>query len=137
MKSTLFITILLFCTVSYGQDINIDSRLKDNLGDRIESIYHKQNSYYNFLKWELDYGYQIIDLKPGESHTLLSISEIVSNNNVKFSSSDLENKNNFNFFKYNFIRQKNESVYYDLGNGKILKFTSLTAVWDEYKKSKK
>ena len=54
------------------------------------------------------------------------------NTNTQFSVLDLNNLQTFNFIKYNFTRQKNSDVYYDLGNGSFLKFTALKVMWKAF-----
>jgi len=128
----------LFVGMSYSQTKpKVDTRLIENHGNEIYNIYEKQKSYYDFLLWELDHGYKIIE-KDKINETLLPINNIKSSKGDLFNSSDLLNSpKSFNFYNYNFVRKKNSPTYYDLGNGKVLMFTSLTNVWVEFRNSKK
>jgi hypothetical protein len=133
------LAFLIFTGIAFGQSkVEVDQRLLENHGERIYVIYEKQKSYYDFLVWELNYGYSIVDMteiNPNEV-SILDVDNIVNSNEEVFNIALLESPKLFNFISYNFIRLKNESAYYNLGNGQVMVFMSLTEVWNEYRKSK-
>jgi hypothetical protein len=45
----------------------------------------------------------------------------------------LQRPKEFNFIEFNFLRKKNAYTYYDLGNGQVIRFTSLTEVWNQFR----
>jgi len=138
MKNVVFVICLVLSSVSYSQNPDvIDVRLKYNFGERITNIHENQKTYYDFLVWELNYGFEIVEINKFENTQFLKIDDIETKSGQKFNSNLLENKKQFNFLAFNFVRQKNEPVFYDLEDGRAIKFTSLTDVWVEYRKSNK
>lgn len=135
MKTIILMTFLFFTGIIMSQNLtDVDQRLVDNHGDNIYRIYEKQFAYYQFLVWELDNGYEIVDKNTVQEENILTISNIKSTEGVLFHPSELlSNPKTFNFIKYNFVRQKNVKVYYDLGNDKVMVFSSLSGVWDEFR----
>ncbi len=123
--------------VSYSQTKpNIDTRLIQNHGDKIYEIYTYRKDYYNFLIWELDNAYDVVEISTLDQNlTLQSIENIQNKYNIKFTPNLLENPSSFNFFEFNFQREKEQDMYYDLGNGKALKFKALKPMWQEFNAS--
>lgn len=137
MKKILLFALLAFVGVSYGQtNVNIDQRLITNHGENIYRIYEKQSSYYDFLLWELDNGYEVVELSNVEKIKVLSIDGVQNSNGDVFTINILSYPNLFNFIDYNFVREKHQDVYYDLGEGKYIRFTSLTDIWMDFSESK-
>jgi hypothetical protein len=137
MKKLLLFAILIFTGIANGQSkVSIDQRLIKNQGDNIYQIHEKQKSYYDFLLWEIDNGYEIVELEDTEKVKIISVDGVVNSNGDVFTLNTLSYPNLFNFIDYSFIREKNQDVYYDLGNGKFIKFTSLTDIWTDYAASK-
>lgn len=135
MRLVLIILAVLFTTLLSAQTKNeVDSRLLENHGDEIYSIYERQLDYYNFLVWELNHGFEIKKKSEIEGD-LLPINNIISSKGEAFKIENIltSNLKIFNFLDYNFIRKKNELVYYDLGDNKILVIKSITQVWNEFK----
>lgn len=110
----------------------VDQRLIDNNGNEIYTIISTRKDYYKFLLWELDNAYEIVNSNSVSNQNVLSVSNITDNTNTQFSVLDLNNLQTFNFIKYNFTRQKDSDVYYDLGNGSFLKFTALKVMWKAF-----
>ena len=71
-----------------------------------------------------------------EKIKIIGIEGIQNSNGDVFTVNILGYPNLFNFIDYNFVREKNQDVYYDLGDGKYIKFTSLTDIWTDYSASK-
>lgn len=137
MKVFFIAMSFLFVGISFSQTKDeVDNRLIENQGTEIYNILQYQKDYYKFLLWELDNGYHIINKSDVLGENLLPISNIVDKNGLTFNPDEVNNPDTFNFIKYNFVRQKEVNVYYDLGNGKVLALTSLSGVWEEFRKSK-
>jgi len=129
----MMLIFLAYAGISFSQTKEqIDQRLIENNGSEIYSILTHRKDYYKFLLWELDNGYEIVNANSVSSQNSLSISSIVDKANNSFTISDLTNLETFNFMKYNFNREKESNVYYDLGNGKFLKFTALKVMWKAF-----
>jgi len=136
MKVFFIALSFLFVGISFSQTKDeVDARLIENQGTEIYNILQYQKDYYKFLLWELDHAYQIINKSDVLGENLLPISNIVDKNGLTFNPDEVNNPDTFNFIKYNFVRQKEVNVYYDLGNGKVLALTSLSGVWEEFRKS--
>lgn len=137
MKVFFIAMSFLFVGISFSQTKDeVDNRLIENQGTEIYNILQYQKDYYKFLLWELDNGYHIINKSDVLGENLLPISNIVDKNGLTFNPDEVNNPDTFNFIKYNFVRQKEVNAYYDLGNGKVLALTSLSGVWEEFRKSK-
>lgn len=133
MKKIMMLIFLAIAGTSYSQTKDqVDQRLIDNNGNEIYTILTNRKDYYKFLLWELDNAYEIVNASSVANQNVLSISNIVDNTNTQFLVSDLNNLQTFNFIKYNFIREKTNDVYYDLGNGSFLKFTALKVMWKAF-----
>ena len=127
---------LAYAGISFSQTKEeVDQRLIDNKGSEIYTILTYRKDYYKFLLWELDNAYEVVSSNSVSNQNVLSISTIVDNANAQFSISDLNNLQTFNFIKYNFVREKESDVYYDLGNGSLLKFTALKVMWKAFNES--
>jgi len=136
MKKIMMLIFLACSGISFGQTKEeVDQRLVENKGDEIYTILSYRKDYYKFLLWELDNAYEIVSSSSVSDQNILPISTIVDKSNNQFLISDLDNSQTFNFIKYNFIREKNNDVYYDLGNGSVLKFTGLLVLWEGFRNS--
>jgi len=136
MKKIMMLIFLVYAGISFGQTKEeVDQRLVENKGDEIYTILSYRKDYYKFLLWELDNAYEIVNSSSVSDQNILPISTIVDKSNNQFLISDLDNSQTFNFIKYNFIREKNNDVYYDLGNGRVLKFTGLLVLWEGFRNS--
>lgn len=123
----------MFAGVSFSQTKEeVDQRLVVNHGNEIYSILIHRKDYYKFLVWELDNAFEVVSSNSISSQNILPISNIVDKSDNEFSSSELDNLETFNFIKYNFNREKESDVYYDLGNGELLKFTALKIMWKAF-----
>jgi len=137
MKRVVIVIFLMYVGVSFSQTIeNVDQRLVNNHGESINRIYEKQKKYYDFLVWELNNGYKIIELSILESKKLniASASDVVDVNGDVFNIDELNTPDLFNFVEFTFEREKETDVYYDLGNGTAIMFYSVSSVWNKYKK---
>jgi hypothetical protein len=124
---------LFFVGIGFSQTKDeVDPRLIENKGTEIYNILQYRKDYYKFLLWELDHAYKIIDKSDVLGENLLPISDIVDKNGSAFNSNEVNNPETFNFIKYNFVRQKEENVYYDLGNNKVIMFTALKVMWHQF-----
>lgn len=133
MKKIMMLILLAFAGTSFSQTKEqVDQRLIDNNGDEVFDFLIYRKDYYKFLLWELDNGYEIVNSSSVSNHSVLPISNIVDNGGDQFLISDLNNLEAFNFIKYNFIREKESDIYYDLGNGNLLKFTALKVMWKAF-----
>ena len=84
------------------------------------------------MLWELDNAYEIVNLTEVQGQNLLPITNITDKNGIAFNPVEINNLETFNFIKYNFVRQKEQKVYYNLGNGKVLVFKALKPMWKEF-----
>ena len=133
MKKILLFVFLAFAGISFGQTkTQVDQRLIDNQGDEIYNILTNRKDYYKFLLWELDNAYQVVSSNGINPQNVLSISSIQDTDGNIFDATKVNDATTFNFIKYNFIRQKTNDVYYDLGNGTLLKFTALKVMWQQF-----
>lgn len=133
MKALFIAFSFLFVGLSFSQTkADVDARLIENHGDEIYNILKYRKDYYKFLLWELDNSYEILNLSEVSGQSILPIQDIKDKNNIPFNPSVLEVISSFNFKKYNFVRLKEQDVYYDLGNGKVLKFKALKPMWQEF-----
>jgi len=136
MKKIMMILFLASVGISFGQTKEeVDQRLVENKGEEIYNILSYRKDYYKFLLWELTNAYEIVNSSSVSDQNILSISTIIDKSNNQFLISNLDNSQTFNFIKYNFMREKDSDVYYDLGNGSILKFTGLLVLWEEFRNS--
>jgi len=132
----MMILFLASVGISFGQTKEeVDQRLVENKGEEIYNILSYRKDYYKFLLWELTNAYEIVNSSSVSDQNILSISTIIDKSNNQFLISNLDNSQTFNFIKYNFMREKDSDVYYDLGNGSILKFTGLLVLWEEFRNS--
>jgi len=113
----------------------VDQRLIDNHGDEIYQILEYRKDYYKFLLWELDNAYEIVSISTLNNPVLNSINSIVDDNGNAFNVVNIDNPETLNFIKYNFIRQKELDIYYDLGDGRAIKFTALKVMWQQFRDS--
>ncbi len=133
MKVFLLAISFLFLGYSYSQTkADVDVRLIENHGDEIYNILKYRKDYYNFLLWELDNAYEIVNISEVQNQTLLPITNITDKNGGIFNPDEVNDPTSFNFIKYNFVRQKEQKVYYNLGNGKVLIFKALKPMWKEF-----
>jgi len=133
MKKIMMLIFLVCTGVSFSQTKEqVDQRLIENKGNEIYDILTHKKDYYKFLLWELDNGYEIVSSSSITNQDVLSISSIVDQSNNQFSILEINDSQTFNFMKYNFNREKDSDVYYDLGNGTVLKFTALKVMWKAF-----
>lgn len=123
----IFISFLLFSFLFSSK--NIDPRLMMNPRIAIKSQDHYLNNpdEYLFMVYELDNAYFIREmntLNEPQKKSLKSIETIVDINGNPFDVAVLNDLTTFNFHLYNFERNENRTIAYDLQNGKILGFYS-------------
>lgn len=122
MKSTLFCLFLLVLSFSRAQDLQkYDARLLKNHGDTIMSIYSKNHNYYNFLLFELDFGYEIKLKTEVNSSNFTSISNFKNSNGISLKKSDIE-KGTFNFKEWGIALKQNEPILIDMNDNYVLYF---------------
>jgi hypothetical protein len=133
MKKLLMFTFLATAGFTHGQTKNqVDQRLVENHGQEIYQILEYRKDYYKFLLFELDNAYEIVNISDLVSPMLLSVDNIQSVTGESFNIASVDESITFNFIRYNFIRQKEQNVYYDLGNGRAIKFTALKVLWQQF-----
>jgi len=135
----MILIFLAYVGTSFSQtNGQIDQRLKTNHGESINRIFEKQKSYYDFLVWELNKGYEIVDMTTLDLNVVdvRSVQNISNSNGETFKLELLEMPKVFNFIDFNFKREKQTEVYYDLENGTVIMFYSLRSVWNNYKELK-
>ncbi|MGV6862411.1 MAG: hypothetical protein ACWA41_11605 [Putridiphycobacter sp.] len=133
MKTIILFLSLFFVGISFAQTKQeVDPRLIVNKGEEIYQILEYRKDYYKFLLWELDNAYEIVNVSDISNQNLIPVSNIVDKNGNAFNVAELDTPESFNFIKYNFVRQKEQDVYYDLGDGRALKFTALKVMWQQF-----
>jgi hypothetical protein len=133
MKKIMMLIFLAIAGTSFSQTKEqVDQRLIENNGSEIYTIMTYRKDYYKFLLWELDNAYEIVNSNSVTNQTILPIANINDGENNQFTLASLDNLQTFNFIKYNFTREKENDVYYDLGNGNLLKFTGLKVMWKAF-----
>lgn len=136
MRKLFLLIILMISSVVISQTkAEVDQRLIDNHGNDIYEILEFRKDYYKFLLWELDNAYEIVAISSLSNPALNSINNIVDSNGNAFSVINIDNPETLNFIKYNFVRQKELDVYYDLGDGRAIKFTALKVMWQQFRDS--
>ena len=133
MRKLLLFAFLVVAGISYAQTKDqVDQRLIENHGQDIYPILQYRKDYYKFLLFELDNGYEIVNISDLTSPMLLSVDNIETANGESFNISEVDESTTFNFMKFNFVRQKEHNVYYDLGDGRAIKFTALKVLWQQF-----
>lgn len=136
MKKIFLLVFLAFSGVTMAQSkIEVDSRLIENHGDEIYQILEYRKDYYKFLLWELDNAYEIVAITSLSNPALIDISTVVDKDGNHFNVNEVDNPETLNFMKYNFVRHKEYDVYYDLGDGRAIKFTALLVMWQQFRDS--
>jgi len=136
MKTILLLTMFMLVGSVFGQTKeNVDSRLIENHGTEIYEILTYRKDYYKFLAWELEHAYEIISVGQLDNAILKSINTIQTVEGISFSTIEVDSPESFNFLKYNFERSKEHDVYYDLGDGRAIKFTALKVMWAQFDNS--
>lgn len=131
MKSTLITLAVLFTTLLSAQTKNeVDSRLIENHGDEIYSILQYRKDYYKFLLFELDNGYEIVEMSQVQGVQLVSLSDYPD-----FNIDEVQDLSTFNFMKYHFARGKETHTYINLGNGSVLKIIAEKELWQAFRDS--
>ncbi len=122
MKSTLFCLFLLVFSVSKAQDLQkYDARLLKNHGDTIMTIYSKNHNFYNFLIFELDYGFEIKLKSEISSSNFTPISQFKNSSGKSLNGSELQ-KGIFNFKEWGIVLKQNEPLIIDLDENHVLYF---------------
>ena len=138
MKLFSILCISCFIGISYAQDTqSIDQRLVDSYGEDAVNLYENNQDYYNFLIYELDNSFEIMEateLTPNSKYDLRDISSVVDKEGKVFNIDELQDLSTFNFTSYNFVRAQNDRVYYELGDGRVLVFYSLVEIKNNYGK---
>lgn len=130
------VAFLVLTGLAFGQTKEeVDHRLIENHGDDIYRILTSRKDYYKFLYFELTNAYEIVELSDLDNPQLLSVEGIQTKSGEAFDVNEVNDPATFNFIKYNFEREKHNEVYYDLGNGKVLKFKSLMDVAQAFRDS--
>ena len=133
MKKIVLSAFLIIMGASYGQTKpQADQRLVESYGEDIYQILQYRKDYYKFLLFELDNGYEIVNVSDLISPMLLSVDDIQTSSGEAFNVAVADESTSFNFMMYNFMRQKEHNVYYDLGDGRAIKFTALKVLWQQF-----
>jgi hypothetical protein len=122
MKNTLLCLFLLVFSLTKAQDLQkYDARLLKNHGDTIMTIYSKNHNYYNFLIFELDFGYEIKLKADLGASNFISISQFKNSEGISLKKSDLQ-KGTFNFKEWGIVLKQNEPLLIDLDENHVLYF---------------
>lgn len=123
MKSTLlFCLFLLASSLSFSQDVQkYDGRLLKNHGDTITTIYSKNHNYYNFLLFELDFGYEIKLKSDVNASSFTSLNSFKNSSGTTLKKGDIV-KGIFNFKEWGIVLKQNEPVIIELDELHVLYF---------------
>lgn len=122
MKNTLLCLFLLVFSLTKAQDLQkYDARLLKNHGDTIMTIYSKNHNYYNFLIFELDFGYEIKLKSDLGTSNFISISQFKNSEGISLNKSDIQ-KGTFNFKEWGIVLKQNEPLLIDLDENHVLYF---------------
>ena len=136
LKIVAILMLLSFTGVSLAQN-KIDQRLIDNEGEKIEEIYQFRSDYYNYLVYELNSGYVLLDKKEAKK----------INDAIKMTASDLENQTgkrltvdaieaaNFNFKAFGLVVHLKEQTVVKIDKGNFLLIKSKLTIANEFSKS--
>jgi hypothetical protein len=122
MKSTLFCLFLLASSLSFSQDTQkYDVRLLKNHGDTIMTIYSKNHNYYNFLLFELDFGYEIKLKSDVSASSFTSLNSFKNSSGAALKKGDIVN-GTFNFKEWGIVLKQNEPLIIELDELHVLYF---------------
>lgn len=138
MKLITLLCLLCFFSISKAQNQGeIDQRLFELHGEKLIQLYENNKEYYNFLLYELNNSFYIVEntqINTDFKENYRNINSVKDKEGNPFDISLLANPDTFNFFNYSFERAQNERTVYDLGDGRLLIFYSLTEIKENYKK---
>lgn len=134
-KTLLLSAVMLFTISVFGQDI--EPRLEQRFGkSKIMEIYNYQYSYYHFLTYEIDYGYEILskkDISKDMKKSALDISAVkLGTNGAQFDVALLESKKQ-DFLAFEVNRELDQDVVYKLEDGRYLVVLSKKNIAKKYK----
>ncbi len=92
-----------------------------NHGDTIMTIYSKNHNYYNFLLFELDYGYEIKLKADVNASSFASLNSFKNSSGISLKKSDIV-KGTFNFKEWGIVLKQNEPTVLELDELHVLYF---------------
>lgn len=120
MKKRFFLTTLLSCFLTiftFGQEI--DPRLLSNKGQLAESAYKFNKNAYNYMLFELDHGYQVVEKKSLSKQERQLIRKLPENNSSA-TQLNLLGTTNFNFVALGIALKSQEKQFFLLGENNVL-----------------
>lgn len=137
-KNVILLLLCLLSVASMAQDQNtIDQRLVDTYGEKATKLFETNKEYYDFLVYELDNSFYIADDLEMSSETknnYFQIESVQHKDGSPFDLAVLADLSTFNIHNYNFIREADNRVIYDLGDGRYIVFYSLNEIKSNYGK---
>ncbi|MGB0933086.1 MAG: hypothetical protein ACPGU5_02325 [Lishizhenia sp.] len=135
LKTLLFLLFLTLSNSVFAQS-KIDLRLLENEGEKIEEIYKFRSEYYNYLVYELNEGFDILDKKEVkllENTIEISINNLINSKGEKLSMEAIE-KTNFNFKSYGLDVDLNTPSLIKIDRNKFLLIKSKLQIAAEFSK---
>jgi hypothetical protein len=120
MNNRFFLTALLSCFLmitTYGQEI--DARLLTNKGQTAETAFKFNKNAYNYMLFELDHGYQLVEkksLSKKERNSLVKLPE----NELVATQLSLIGTASFNYVSLGLTLKSQEKQFFQVGDNKVL-----------------
>lgn len=120
MNNRFFLTALLSCFLmitTYGQEI--DARLLTNKGQNAETAFKFNKNAYNYMLFELDHGYQLVEkksLSKKERNSLVKLPE----NELVATQLSLIGTASFNYVSLGLTLKSQEKQFFQVGDNKVL-----------------
>lgn len=135
-RKTLLLSAVMMLSLSvFGQEV--EPRLEQRLGkSKIMEIYNYRYSYYHFLTYELDHGFQVLSKKEISKDLKKSANDIsvikTGTNGNQFDILLLESKKQ-DFLAFDVNRKLDEDVVFKLDDGRYLVIFSKKKIARMYK----
>ena len=133
----LVLILLLFASgISFSQS-KIDQRLLDNLGQEIEEIHQFRPDYYNYLVYELNNGFELIDKKKVKTltnSTEISLSKVVNKKGEQLSLSAIKSPD-FNFKAFGLEVKLKSKTLIKIDKNNFLLIKTKLEIANEFSKS--
>lgn len=120
MKNRFFLTTLLSCFLTmftFGQEI--DTRLLSNKGQIVENAFKFNKNAYNYMLFELDHGYKVVEKSSLSKHERQLITKLPRNKSNE-TQLNLIGTADFNYVALGLSLKSQEKQYFQIEGNKIL-----------------
>ncbi|MEZ4936853.1 MAG: hypothetical protein R2799_04590 [Crocinitomicaceae bacterium] len=137
MKILTTIVLFVILSVAYGQtEFQADSRIIKNLGEeKTQELVQFRPNLYNYYVFQLNHTCTIVSSQDTKNDSKLK-SKFKNEAGENLSSEEL-NKEYFNFKEWGIEPDQEETRYYKLKDGSVLKVLSIRALTNEFRISPK